>query len=197
MITRYQLIQALKDITPASLFDVCRAFDVQLMTKDGSAPVCNMEQADEMNHDGVNRSEVIQQLLNDPDFRWSRIADYLDLEQTYQDKSQQLAIIATGNREQVIDWLAWNDSNGIYTDGDCMAEGLPVFNLVTAVGAMVDVLTAHDPCLDYLTTEYARFMAGHGCAYETLSGGAKFTRAKINYLKTFIERWETVEGEMK
>jgi hypothetical protein len=27
-------------------------------------------------------------------------------------------------REQLIEWLCWNDRNGIYTDEDCEEEGI-------------------------------------------------------------------------
>ena len=38
--------------------------------------------------------------------------------------SRQTDIIRNGTREQVIAWLAWNDSNGVYTDQDSIDEGL-------------------------------------------------------------------------
>lgn len=28
-------------------------------------------------------------------------------------------------RAHCIDWLTWNDPNGVYTDADCRREGLP------------------------------------------------------------------------
>jgi hypothetical protein len=28
------------------------------------------------------------------------------------------------NREQLIDWLCWNDPNGVYRDIDCYREGM-------------------------------------------------------------------------
>lgn len=74
------VIKALNDITPAGLFDVCRAFDTQLMTKDGSVPVCNIEQADKLDFNDVNRQEVIDQLSNDKDFTLEDIVNYLGID---------------------------------------------------------------------------------------------------------------------
>lgn len=33
-------------------------------------------------------------------------------------------LLQNGTRQQLIDWLAWNDANGCYTDEDCRNEGL-------------------------------------------------------------------------
>ena len=38
----------------------------------------------------------------------------------------------TTTREELIDWLCYNDTNGCYTDEDCDAEGLPRLTLETA-----------------------------------------------------------------
>ena len=35
----------------------------------------------------------------------------------------QQEIIRGGTREQIIEWLCWNDPNGCYTDRDSEAEG--------------------------------------------------------------------------
>jgi neutral trehalase len=32
-------------------------------------------------------------------------------------------ILQHGSREEIIEWLIWNDGNGIYTDADSEAEG--------------------------------------------------------------------------
>ncbi|KAE8546188.1 hypothetical protein [Marinobacter nauticus] len=47
-------------------------------------------------------------------------------------KTRQLDILTNGTRQQVIDWLTWNDHNGVYTDEDCINEGLPVLTLEQA-----------------------------------------------------------------
>ncbi|QFS86586.1 MULTISPECIES: hypothetical protein [unclassified Marinobacter] len=47
-------------------------------------------------------------------------------------KSRQIDILENGTREQVIDWLAWNDANGVYTDEDSAAEGYEPLTLEQA-----------------------------------------------------------------
>lgn len=79
MATKQDVIEALTEITPAGLFDVCRAFDQFLTTADGSRIIENIEQADELDHEDVNRQEVIGQLLSDTDYTYQHIADYLEL----------------------------------------------------------------------------------------------------------------------
>lgn len=108
-------------------------------------------------------------------------------------KERQLRIISNGTREDVIYWLAWNDANGCFTDQDCIDEGLPKLNLVTAIETMVDTLTACDPCLDYLTAEYQRLMPNYGCALETLADRENLSRAQIDYLERFTRRWDEAE----
>jgi len=67
-------------------------------------------------------------------------------------EATQLRILAAGNRAAVIDWLSWNDSNGVYSDADCISEGYPVLTLRAAVDLMVETLAACDPQFDCLTT---------------------------------------------
>lgn len=50
----------------------------------------------------------------------------------YQDPAFQRELIRTGTREQIIDWLCWNDPNGTYTDGDCATEGIAITTLERA-----------------------------------------------------------------
>lgn len=35
-------------------------------------------------------------------------------------------------REQLIDWLLWNDPHGVYTDSDCQNEDYPILTLESA-----------------------------------------------------------------
>lgn len=37
-------------------------------------------------------------------------------------------LLNNGTREQILEWLAWNDANGCYTDADCYAEDLPTLD---------------------------------------------------------------------
>ena len=41
---------------------------------------------------------------------------------TYQNTNVQLQILTKGTRESIINWLCWNDPNGIWTDDDSVAE---------------------------------------------------------------------------
>jgi hypothetical protein len=49
-------------------------------------------------------------------------------------------LLACGSREQIIEWLVWNDGNGIYTDEDSQLEGYSLLTLETARAAMNRVL---------------------------------------------------------
>lgn len=35
-------------------------------------------------------------------------------------------------REQLVEWLAWNDVHGIFSDEDCLNEGIPTLSLEQA-----------------------------------------------------------------
>jgi len=54
----------------------------------------------------------------------------------YQALVNQERILAFGTREQVIDWLCWNDPNGCYTDEDAEAEGYEPLSLEEAGNAL-------------------------------------------------------------
>lgn len=41
----------------------------------------------------------------------------------------QTNILTNGTREQVLEWLQWNDANGVYTDEASEAEGLEPLTL--------------------------------------------------------------------
>lgn len=49
-------------------------------------------------------------------------------------------LVMHGSREQIIDWLVWNDGNGVYTDEDSEAEGYEPLTLDHARSAMRKVL---------------------------------------------------------
>lgn len=52
----------------------------------------------------------------------------------------QADILNNGTREQVIAWLQWNDSNGVYTDEASEAEGLAPLTLKDARNYMREQL---------------------------------------------------------
>jgi hypothetical protein len=58
----------------------------------------------------------------------------------YQDPVIQQAILSHGTRDEVIQWLTWNDRNGTYTDADSNVESIPPLTLETAREVMADVL---------------------------------------------------------
>jgi hypothetical protein len=41
-------------------------------------------------------------------------------------------ILSHGVREDIIEWLAWNDRNGIYSDEACEVEGIDKLTLESA-----------------------------------------------------------------
>ena len=49
-------------------------------------------------------------------------------------------LLEHGTREQLIEWLVWNDGNGVYTDEDSEAEGYPPLTLEKARESMQRVL---------------------------------------------------------
>lgn len=57
----------------------------------------------------------------------------------YNDKVIE-AILAHGSREQIIHWLQWNDSDGVYTDEDCYLEGMPMLSYEDALQLMKDAI---------------------------------------------------------
>jgi hypothetical protein len=59
----------------------------------------------------------------------------------FNNEANQLNILATGSRLTVINWLCWNDDNGIFSDDDCVNEDIPVLTLQTAVELMGNILT--------------------------------------------------------
>ena len=44
----------------------------------------------------------------------------------------QLCLLREGTREQLIEWLKWNDPNGIYSDSACADEEIAPLTLETA-----------------------------------------------------------------
>ena len=44
------------------------------------------------------------------------------------------------NRESLINWLEWNDSNGCYSDADSINEDMPILSLETALNLYFDQL---------------------------------------------------------
>jgi hypothetical protein len=56
------------------------------------------------------------------------------------ERSVQEWLLTNGSREEIIEWLVWNDGNGVYTDRDSEAEGYPLLTLETARAAMKRVL---------------------------------------------------------
>ena len=53
-------------------------------------------------------------------------------------------IMCHGTREEMIDWCAWNDRNGVFRDEDCEAEGLPLLDERSAQLVMLQFLLP--PC---------------------------------------------------
>ena len=54
------------------------------------------------------------------------------------DPEFQRGIIRDGTREEIINWLCWNDPNGCYSDEDSRAEGYPLLSLEQAKQIMTE-----------------------------------------------------------
>ena len=48
----------------------------------------------------------------------------------------QKALLQSGIREQLIEWLTWNDPNGFYTDADTSSEAHPLLTIEGARAIM-------------------------------------------------------------
>ena len=56
---------------------------------------------------------------------------------------RQAAILADDNRNDVINWLRWNDRNGWYTDDDRADEGWAPLTIEEAKNTMIEVIMDH------------------------------------------------------
>lgn len=59
----------------------------------------------------------------------------------YQTPANQEWLLRYGSRQQLIDWLRWNDPNGMYTDEDSATEGRPPLTLAAARQIMQEQLS--------------------------------------------------------
>lgn len=60
--------------------------------------------------------------------------------QFFREPEIQQWLLAEGTRDDIIEWLVWNDGNGVYSDIDSEAEDYPLLTLETAREAMRRVL---------------------------------------------------------
>jgi hypothetical protein len=54
-------------------------------------------------------------------------------------------ILEHGHREDVIEWLVWNDRNGIYSDEACEMEGVDKLTLESAKELMKSFISNRQP----------------------------------------------------
>ncbi|KAE8546186.1 hypothetical protein [Marinobacter nauticus] len=73
---REPVIEAVQDITPAGLFDLCEYMVIDLYTKDGRIVTDTL--AETIDHDNVDRSPVIK-AIEDGD-QWQDVGEYLSLD---------------------------------------------------------------------------------------------------------------------
>lgn len=62
----------------------------------------------------------------------------------YKSTDDAHGIMCHGTREEMIDWCAWNDRNGVFRDADCESEGLPLLDERSAQLVMLQFLLP--PC---------------------------------------------------
>ena len=60
---------------------------------------------------------------------------------TFHDPRKQRNILTNGTREDLIEWLIWNDPNGVWSDSDSVAEGKIPISIEQARKAMRRMLT--------------------------------------------------------
>lgn len=56
----------------------------------------------------------------------------------------QSFLVDEGTREDIIEWLVWNDANGVFTDEDSIAEGYEPLTLDQARELMLSMLKRDD-----------------------------------------------------
>lgn len=59
--------------------------------------------------------------------------------------STQDWILNHGIREDIIEWLVWNDRNGTYTDADCEVEDIDKLTLEEARKLMRGMVSSQTP----------------------------------------------------
>lgn len=59
----------------------------------------------------------------------------------YHNEQVQQHILADGTLTDLIDWLMWNDPNGVYSLADSIAEGMDPLTIEEARNIMRDQLT--------------------------------------------------------
>ena len=58
----------------------------------------------------------------------------------YHNEQVQQHLLADGTLAELIDWLMWNDPNGVYSHADSIAEGMDPLTLQEARDVMRDQL---------------------------------------------------------
>ena len=71
--------EAVLNITPAGLLDICKAFGFEMYTKDGSENIGSYARAEELEHNNCNRQEIVDMVSVDADVSWEDVRDYLDI----------------------------------------------------------------------------------------------------------------------
>lgn len=64
-----------------------------------------------------------------------------------------LPSLKTWKRQSLIDWLCWNDKNGVYSDKDCKAEGIEPLTKKEAIKAIKKIV--FDSVKTYITHQKA------------------------------------------
>ncbi len=60
-------------------------------------------------------------------------------------------------RQELLQWLQWNDRNGIYTDYDCIRKGIPLFTKMHALATVYhQIMRDHENWDGYMGKEYIR-----------------------------------------
>ena len=59
----------------------------------------------------------------------------------FQQRAYQLVLLRLGTREQIIEWLVWNDPNGVYTDSDSEADDMASLTIEEARQIMRDQIS--------------------------------------------------------
>lgn len=55
-----------------------------------------------------------------------------------------LPSLKSWKRESLIDWLCWNDSNGVFRDEDCKAEGMEPMTKKEALDLIKNIVTENN-----------------------------------------------------
>ena len=63
-------------------------------------------------------------------------------------------------RSELVDWLQWNDRDGVYSDYACECEGVPVMDIEEAIDAFLDAVDPREPGPSLMSCDGGVYLRG-------------------------------------